>query len=84
MEEKIRSLLEGPINEAGYILDEVFYGKDGSSNVLRLIIDKSEGFINIGDCVKVNEVVNLILDKEDPIEESYVLDVCSKEKGSDI
>ena len=42
-------------------LDEVFYGKDGSSNVLRLIIDKSEGFINIGDCVKVNEVVNPIL-----------------------
>ena len=24
-----------------------------------------------------------ILDKEDPIEENYILDVCSKEKGSE-
>ncbi len=81
MEEKIRKLLEGPINEAGYILDEVYYGKDGSSNCLRLVIDK-DGFININDCVKVNDIVNPILDENDPISESYVLDVCSKEKGS--
>lgn len=83
MEEKIRKLLEGPIEEAGYILDEVFYGKEDNINTLRLVIDKS-GYINVGDCVKVNEIVNPILDEEDPISESYVLDVCSKEKGSDI
>ena len=39
MEERIRNLLERPINDAGYILDEVFYGKDGSSNVLRRDFD---------------------------------------------
>ena len=81
MEDKIRELLERPINEAGYILDEVFYGKEDNVNTLRLVIDKS-GYINIGDCVKVNEIVNPILDEADPISESYVLDVCSKEKGS--
>ncbi len=83
MEDKIRELLEEDINEAGYILDEVFYGKDEGVNTLRLVIDK-QGYININDCVKVNDIVNPILDKEDPISESYVLDVCSKEKGSDI
>ena len=41
------------------------------------------GYINVGDCVKVNEIVNPILDEADPISESYVLDICSKEKGSD-
>ena len=81
MEEKIRNLLKGPIEEAGYILDEVFYGKEDNINTLRLVIDKA-GYINVGDCVKVNEIVNPILDRVDPIEESYVLDVCSKEKGS--
>lgn len=81
MEEKIRDLLKGPIEEAGYILDEVFYGKEDNINTLRLVIDKA-GYINVGDCVKVNEIVNPILDRVDPIEESYVLDVCSKEKGS--
>lgn len=82
MEEKIRNLLQKPIENAGYILDEVFYGKEDNINTLRLVIDKA-GYINVGDCVKVNEIVNPILDKADPISESYVLDICSKEKGSD-
>ena len=83
MEEKIRNLLEGAIQDAGYILDEVFYGKEDNVNTLRLVIDKP-GYINVGDCVKVNEIVNPILDEADPISESYVLDICSKEKGSGI
>ena len=82
MEEKIRDLLEKAITDAGYVLDEVFYGKEDNVNTLRLVIDK-KGYINVGDCVKVNEIVNPILDEADPISESYVLDVCSKEKGSD-
>ena len=81
MEDKIRKLLESEINDAGYILDEVFYGKEDGVNTLRLIIDKN-GYINIADCLKVNDIVNPILDREDPISDSYVLDVCSKEKGS--
>ena len=83
IEKKIRDLLEKAIASEGYILDEVSYGKDENNiNTLTLVIDK-EGYINIGDCVKVNDIVNPILDKEDPISESYVLDVCSKEKGSE-
>ena len=80
MEDKIRLLLENEINKAGYVLDDVFYGMDEGVNTLRLVIDK-KGFININDCLKVNDIVNPILDREDPISESYVLDVCSKEKG---
>ena len=82
MEDKIHKLLDEDIKKAGYILDDVFYGKEDGVNTLRLVIDKN-GYINIADCIKVNEIVNPILDKEDPISESYVLDVCSKEKGSD-
>ena len=82
MEEKIRNLLQKPIEDAGYILDEVFYGKEDNINTLRLVIDKA-GYINVGDCVKINEIVNPILNKANPISESYVLDICSKEKGSD-
>ena len=82
MEEKIRKLLEESISKEGYILDEVFYGKEEGVNTLRLVIDKN-GYININDCLKVNDIVNPILDKEDPISDSYVLDVCSKVKGDD-
>lgn len=83
MEDKIRELLEASINQEGYQLDEVKYGKDENNiNTLTIVIDK-EGYINIADCVKVNDIVNPLLDKADLIAESYVLDVCSKEKGND-
>ena len=82
MEEKIKELLTPTVEENGYILDSVVYEKEGNTNFLRIIIDK-EGYITVDDCVTVCNLVNPILDKEDPIEENYILDVCSKEKGSD-
>ena len=48
--------------------------------LLRVYIDK-EGFITIDDCVNVSNLINPILDEKDLIEENYMLDVCSKEKG---
>ena len=80
--EKVRGLIEQPIKEAGYKLDEVLYEKEGSTKFLRVIIDK-EGFITVDDCVVVCRLINSILDENDPIDENYILDVCSKEKGSE-
>lgn len=82
MEEKIKKLLEKEVEKAGFVIDEVTYQKEDGNNVLRIIIDK-KGFVNINDCIAVNKIINPILDEKDPISESYVLEVCSKEKGSD-
>ncbi len=83
MEEKIKSLIKDVIEDNNYILDDVEYVKEGSIYFLRVIIDKA-GIIDVEDCVAVSNLINPILDKEEPIEDNYVLDVCSKEKGSDI
>ena len=77
---EIRKLFEDVIEENGYILDEVLYVEEDGMNFLRVVIDK-EGIIDVDDCVKVSKLINPILDEEDPIEENYILDVCSKEKG---
>lgn len=82
MVEKIKKLIEQPIIEQGYILDRVSYEKEAGVNTLLVVIDKP-GIVDVEDCVTVSNIVNPILDKHDPISESYVLDVCSKEKGSD-
>ena len=37
--------------------------------------------IDIDKCVEVTNIINPILDREDPIKESYTLDVSTKEKG---
>mgnify|MGYP001050366733 CR=1 FL=1 len=82
IEDKIRQMLETTITNQGYILDEVIYEKEDGNNFLRLIIDKKD-IITVDDCVIISNLVNPILDSEDPISDRYILDVCSKEKGRD-
>ena len=80
IEVKIEKLLKNIIEENGYELSQVVYEKEGSIYFLRIIIDK-EPYVDIDDCVKVSNLINPILDEEEPIEDSYILDVCSKERG---
>ena len=83
MEQKIKDMIEKEIGNAGYSLDNVLYLKENNTNFLRIIIDKNSGYIDINDCVTVNDLLDPILDKIDFIEESYIVDICSKEKGSE-
>jgi ribosome maturation factor RimP len=78
--EKIKGLISSTIEDAGYILSDVTFEKEGKNHVLTVVIDKA-GIITVDDCITVTNLINPILDLNDPISESYVLDVCSKEKG---
>lgn len=77
---KIKELIEKVIEENGYILDEVLYIKEDGNYFLRVIIDK-KGIIDVEDCITVSRLIDPIIDKQDYIKDSYILDVCSKEKG---
>ena len=78
--EKVRELIESHIVKNGYILDEVLYVKEDGNYFLRVVIDK-KGVIDVEDCVTVTRIIDPILDTVDYITDSYILDVCSKEKG---
>lgn len=80
MEEKVRNLIEKEINDAGLILDEVLFVKENGTNYLRIIIDKNT-YVNINDCVKINDLIGPLIEENDLIDESYILDICSKKKG---
>lgn len=77
---KARDLIENHVTESGYILDEVLYVKEDGNYFLRVVIDKN-GIIDVEDCVNITNIINPILDDVDFITDSYILDVCSKEKG---
>ena len=73
--------LLGPIVErVGVNIYDVEYVKEGSDWYLRVYIDKPEG-VNINDCVEVNRAFSDVLDEEDFIEESYILEVSSPGLG---
>ncbi|MEG0025740.1 MAG: hypothetical protein RR847_00570 [Bacilli bacterium] len=77
---KIKEQIKSPIEEKGYILDDVLFKQDGSIYSLVIIIDK-EPVVTVEDCVIISNLIDPIIDKLDLIEHSYVLDVCSREKG---
>lgn len=78
--EQVTNLIKEPVNEAGYTIDEVLYLKEEGNQFLRVVITKN-GIIEVEDCVIVSKIINPLLDEADLIEEEYILDVCSKEKG---
>lgn len=80
--DKVRNLIETPITDAGYKLEDVLYVYEDRNYFLRVIIGK-EGIIEIEDCVVVSKLINPILDDADLIESNYILDVCSKEEGKE-
>ena len=80
IEKKVRELIEGEVSKMGITIDSVVYEKEGSNYFLRIVIDRDK-IIDIDTCVEVTKVINPLLDDLDIIEDSYILDISSKEKG---
>ena len=79
-EERTEKLL-GPILEENHFeLVDVEYVKEGQNWYLRAYIDK-EGGITVDDCEIVNRALGDLLDEEDFIEDSYILEISSPGLG---
>lgn len=78
--EKIRVSIIGPMQEMDIIVDSIKYETEGNYNFLRIELDKVNG-IDLDTIVKATEVINPIIDELDLIDDSYILDIVSKEKG---
>ena len=73
---EIGKLLEPSISALGFELVAVELAGSGNDRVLRVYIDHPDG-ITVDDCADVSRQVSAVLDVEDPISGSYVLEVSS-------
>ncbi len=73
---RIREIIEPLINSLGIAVDHVEFSKMGGKGLLRVFIDK-EGGVTLDDCGQVSREIEAVLDVEDPIPYSYVLEVSS-------
>ena len=80
IEEKVRNLIGKEVNDMGVNIDSIEYVKEGSNYFLRIVIDRDKP-IDIDTCVEVTNVINPLLDEANIIDDSYILDISSKEKG---
>lgn len=79
-EQKTESLVMPIIEANQFELVDVEYVKEGGTWYLRAYIDKPGG-ITVDDCEIVNRALSDLLDEEDFIEESYILEVSSPGLG---
>lgn len=74
--EKLNALIEPIVEAKDYELYYLEFVKEAGENYLRIYIDNENG-ISLEDCEKVSRAVSEMLDIEDPISESYYLEVSS-------
>jgi ribosome maturation factor RimP len=74
--EKLFKLIEPIVKENDFELYHLEYIKEFGENYLRVYIESPKG-IGLDDCEKVSRPVSDMLDAEDPISESYYLEVSS-------
>ena len=76
LKDKIRVLIEPVINSIDIELDGIEFDRMKGKALMRVFIEKEEG-ITIADCERVSREIEAVLDVEDPIPYSYVLEVSS-------
>lgn len=76
IEESVGEIAGKIVEKNSFELVDVEFVKEGSNWYLRVYIDKPGG-ITIDDCQIVSEELSGELDKKDPIEQSYFLEVSS-------
>ena len=72
----VRDIAKPIADSLGLVLWDVRFQKEGANWYLRIFIDK-EGGIEIDDCVNMSHAIEEPLDRLDPIEQSYNLQVSS-------
>ena len=74
--EKVKALLEPIASERGYFVVDITYRREGGQFVLRIALDK-EGGITMDECARLNNELGELLDKENIVDEGYLLEVSS-------
>lgn len=77
--EKLKQAIEKEIKKLELIVSEIKYVK-GQPNILYITLD-SDNIIDSNKIVEATNIISPIVDKYDPIDDEYVLDISSKEKG---
>ena len=79
---KIKEEIEPVLKEKEILVDSITFESEGKYNFLRIVLDKING-IDLDTIVMATNLINPILDKLDLINDEYILDVLSKERGNE-
>ena len=76
MEEKVKRIIEKPLEKLNIRVDSISTLKD----TINIVLDSDE-VIDLDKVVEASHLINDALDKESNIRDTYMIDISSKEKG---
>lgn len=79
--EQLKVALSEALKENEIIVDEITTEKKGKYNFLTVVLDKVGG-IDLDGIVEATNIINPIVDEFDICDDTYILDVISKERGN--
>jgi len=74
---ELNAFLEDFLKGRNLELVEVIHRYEGRDLVLRVLVDKPEGGISIGECAGLNRQISGLLDEKNILQEKYILEVSS-------
>ena len=77
---KIKESIEAPLKEMDIFVESVTWELENNYYYLKIVLDKVNG-IDLDTIVEATNIINPILDDLDLIQDEYILDVSSKERG---
>lgn len=77
----IKNAIIEPMEKLGIIVDNVIFVKENGYSFLKITLDRVNG-LDIDAVVEATNIINPIIDELDLINEEYILDISSKERGN--
>ncbi len=65
------------VEDRGLILEDIEFVKEGNNWFLRVFVDNDDEVIGLDKCEEISKKISDELDRIDPIEQSYILEVSS-------
>lgn len=77
MVNELKVFLEDFLRSRNLDLVDLIHRYEGRDLVLRILLDKPEGGISIGECAGLNREISDLLDEKSILQEKYILEVSS-------
>ncbi|MBM3255584.1 MAG: ribosome maturation factor RimP [Candidatus Omnitrophica bacterium] len=75
--QELSKIISEYLARRGLELIELLYRREGRDQVLRVLADRLEGGISLGECAKLNRELGGLLDEKGILQEGYILEVSS-------
>lgn len=75
--EELKVIIQDYLKDKNLDLVDIIYRYEGRDLVFRVLVDKPEGGITLGECAYLNIEISRILDEKDILQARYILEVSS-------